>query len=101
VGPTPQACLISSVCGAKENTISRSLVTIYSHENQTSYSSLEEFDKDEPVSSLLAKFRRHGWGSKKNLEERKIWIRFVVFEDAVVRSPPAQQFIAHVLFESP
>ena len=62
----------------------RSHVTLYSHENQGSYAILDKFDKAQPVSKLLAKFVENGWGSKKNLDERKIAIRFMVVKSEVV-----------------
>ena len=67
-----------------DHCLCRSHITLYSHENQGSYASLDKFDKTQAISKLLDKFIANGWGSKKNLEDRKLAIRFLVVSSDVV-----------------
>lgn len=64
----------------------RGNVLLYAQESQvvSAYSSLQGFDREMPMSSLLAEFRKHKWGPQAKLDDRQISIRFVVKLEEIV-----------------
>jgi len=62
----------------------RANISVYAHENQQKYSSLEYFDQTLPMEQFYREFVKGKLVAETMLKDKKIEIRFAFFENNVV-----------------
>lgn len=62
----------------------RANISLYAHENQQKYSSLEHFDQRLPMEQFYHEFVKGKLVAETMLKDKKIEIRFAFFENQVV-----------------
>lgn len=71
----------------------RANITVYAHESQTKFSSLQQFDRSLPLSQLFkSEFLLKKIGSQKKLDDREMEIRLVFKKAEIVRHPELLMF---------